>query len=424
MHRRIPLLFSLLIAATIGINTLQAYWVYTAYQEANTQFEQVVNEALVKATYQQRWPADRALLPAIKQSLQKGTPLPLQPVTEPLSKTLREISALYRQELRRHAIEADFVLDTVNTRLPTRGYGPRVDAPASLSLHTKPVELYHYPVYNSPWHVVAAFHPPAFYLLRRLGGMLGASLLLLALTGSCFGLMRRVIRQQQQLAALKNDFIHNITHELTTPLATASAAVEALQHFGALEDPQRAQAYLALARTDLQRLADLLSQVLQLAVEGRQALALQPEWVEPAALLRALVTRYEVASPKPVHFEVDIVPGPALRLDVLHLTGVLTNLVDNALKYSYEQVHITLRSRQDATGWSLTVQDDGIGIDSDYQDAIFEQFFRVPTGNLHPVKGFGLGLYYVRQIIEHHGGWVHVQSEPARGTTFSLWLPA
>jgi two-component system phosphate regulon sensor histidine kinase PhoR len=424
MQRRIPFLFGLLIAAIIGLNTLQAYWVYTSYEEANTQFEQLVNEALEKATYEQREPAIRALYSVMGQSLKKGTRLPQQPVTEPLDKTLREIGVLYRQELRRHAIEAEFVLDTANMWLPTHGYGPRVDAPANLSLHTKFVELYHYPLYNSPWHVVAAFHPPAFYLLRRVGGMVLASGLLLALTGSCFGLMRRVIRQQQLLAELKDDFIHNITHELTTPLATASAAVEALQHFGALEDPQKAQAYLALSRTELQRLADLISQVLQLAVEGRQALALQPEWVEPAALLRTLVARYEVTSPKPVQFEVDIVPGPALHLDVLHLTGVLTNLVDNALKYSYEQVHITLRSRQDATGWSLTVQDDGIGIDPDYQTAIFDQFFRVPTGNLHPVKGFGLGLYYVRQIIERHGGWVHVQSEPAQGTTFSLWLPA
>jgi two-component system phosphate regulon sensor histidine kinase PhoR len=424
MQWRIPLLFGLLLAAIIGINALQAYWVYSTYEGATTQFEQLVNEVLVKATMKQNLPAYMALMPARKRAHEQGHYMPPQSPTEPLGKTLREVRTFYQRELRRHAIEAYFVLDTVNMWLPTRGYGPRIDVPTILSLHTQPVELHPYPAFNSPWYVVAAFHPPSFYLLRRLGGVLFASVLLLALTGSCFGLMRRVIRQQQQLADLKDDFIHNITHELTTPLATASAAVEALQHFGALDDPEKAQTYLALSRTELQRLADLIGKVLQLAVEERQALELQPEWVAPAELLRALVARYEVASPKPVHFEVDIVPGPALHLDVLHLTGVLTNLVDNALKYSHDQVHITLRSRQDATGWLLTVQDDGIGIDPDYQAAIFDQFFRVPTGNLHPVKGFGLGLYYVRQIVERHGGWVRVHSEPAQGSTFSLWLPA
>jgi two-component system phosphate regulon sensor histidine kinase PhoR len=112
-----------------------------------------------------------------------------------------------------------------------------------------------------------------------------------------------------------------------------------------------------------------------------------------------------------------------VQADRLHLDGVINNLIDNAIKYSKEQVTIALRSRRTAGSWQLTVQDDGVGIASSYQAAVFGRFFRVPTGNLHPVKGFGLGLYYVRQVVERHGGRISVRSEPGRGSAFTLWLP-
>jgi two-component system phosphate regulon sensor histidine kinase PhoR len=112
-----------------------------------------------------------------------------------------------------------------------------------------------------------------------------------------------------------------------------------------------------------------------------------------------------------------------VQADRLHLDGVINNLIDNAIKYSKEQVTIALRGRHTAGGWQLTVQDDGLGIASGYQAAVFDRFFRVPTGNLHPVKGFGLGLYYVRQVMERHGGRITVRSEPGRGSAFTLWLP-
>jgi signal transduction histidine kinase len=112
-----------------------------------------------------------------------------------------------------------------------------------------------------------------------------------------------------------------------------------------------------------------------------------------------------------------------VQADRLHLAGVINNLIDNAIKYSKARVTIGVRSRRAAGGWQLTVQDDGVGIASGYQAAVFDRFFRVPTGNLHPVKGFGLGLYYVRQVVERHGGRIGVRSEPGRGSTFTMWLP-
>ncbi len=244
----------------------------------------------------------------------------------------------------------------------------------------------------------------------------------LALTTACFWLMLSTILRQKKLSEVKNDFINNMTHELKMPLATVSAAVEALQNFGALHDAAKTQTYLAISRTELQRLSDLVEKVLHTAVDERQPLKLVPEAVQPAALVAEIVARHQLQAAKPVQFDVQVDAAP-VQLDRLHLGNVLNNLIDNAIKYSREAVTITIRGRQEATGCHLSVADNGPGIDPGYQDAIFDQFSRVPTGNLHNVKGFGLGLYYVRQVVERHGGRIAVRSGPGRGSEFALWIP-
>ncbi|RTQ48103.1 HAMP domain-containing histidine kinase [Hymenobacter gummosus] len=334
---------------------------------------------------------------------------------------LPQLTAAYQAELRLRKVSPAAVLDTLTVPAGPAATAPVAGkpAPAGYPVQTPPVPLN--PLRSL--YVQASLPAPTSSILRQMGGLLAGSVALLALTTGCFGLMLNTILRQKKLADVKNDFINNMTHELKTPLATVSAAVEALQHFGALNDPQKTQTYLSISRGELQRLSDLVEKVLHMAVEERQELRLNPEPVRPAALVQELVQRHQLKAPKPVHFRVDIDATDAVPLDPLHMAGVINNLIDNAIKYSREQVTISLRGRRDETGWRLTVQDDGIGIPRSYQDAVFDRFFRVPTGNLHPVKGFGLGLYYVRQVVERHGGRIAVRSEPNRGSEFSLWLP-
>jgi two-component system phosphate regulon sensor histidine kinase PhoR len=330
--------------------------------------------------------------------------------------SLPQLAAAYHAELRQREADAPFVLDTLRPKA-----GQAVSARPTnpdYSLRTPFTVLN--PITNL--RVQAGFRPPTFFVLRRMSGLLAGSVGLLALTSACFWLMLSTILRQKKLSDVKNDFINNMTHELKTPLATVSAAVEALQNFGALHDPAKTQAYLAISRTELQRLSDLVEKVLNIAVDERQPMELVPEAVQPAALVAEIVARHQLQAAKPVQFDVQVDAAP-VQLDRLHLGNVLNNLIDNAIKYSREAVTITIRGRQGPSGWLLSVADNGPGIAPNYQEAIFDQFFRVPTGNLHNVKGFGLGLYYARQVVERHGGRIAVRSGPGRGSEFSLWIP-
>ncbi|WP_338869628.1 ATP-binding protein [Spirosoma sp. SC4-14] len=340
---------------------------------------------------------------------------------------LPKLKKLYQAELKQRGIDADFQLDTITIQpkqAQNNVFIVRTDsrniksASAISSIHTAPVPVN--PVKNL--FVQASFTAPGFYLLSRMGWLLGASLLLLVLTTGCFLFMLSTIMRQKKLSEVKNDFINNMTHELKTPIATVTAAVEALQNFGALNDPQRTQTYLAISQTNLQRLSDLVEKVLNLAVEEKHELILHPEPVDLYELANDLITNHRLRALKPVSFETNIPADAIVTVDRVHFGNALNNLIDNAIKYSREQVTIRLAFHRHSSDWSVSVADNGIGIQKSYQTAIFDRFFRVPTGNLHPVKGFGLGLAYVRQVVERHGGSIAVQSDPERGSEFTMFF--
>ncbi|GAB2476732.1 hypothetical protein GCM10011375_21110 [Hymenobacter qilianensis] len=469
-------------ACILGINGFQAYWLYNTYQLTGQQFDRTTREALLAVVQRQLLGGARQLVQGEQKGVSRRVMLQefnsdaggqierivVSPQSAPpdtgrrvlrsdrliittrqpsgqrraaadtaartISRiimndwigsrhvNLPQLLAAYQAELRLRDVQTAVKLDTLTVPVAEPMLAanvPNKPAPAGYPVQTPPIPLN--PIRSV--FVQASFPTPTPYILRQMGGLLAGSVALLGLTTGCFALMLSTILRQKKLSEVKNDFINNMTHELKTPLATVSAAVEAMQNFGALNDPQKAQTYLSISQKELQRLSDLVEKVLNSAVEERQQLTINPEPVRPAELVQELVARHQLQASKPVRFEVDIEPSESLSLDRLHVAGVINNLIDNAIKYSREQVTIAIKGRRDETGWRLTVQDDGIGIPRSYQAAVFDRFFRVPTGNLHPVKGFGLGLYYVRQVVERHGGHIDVRSEPNRGSEFSMWLP-
>ncbi|MEI3529366.1 MAG: ATP-binding protein [Alistipes sp.] len=265
---------------------------------------------------------------------------------------------------------------------------------------------------------------PDRQLLRDMAGVILSSLLMLAAVAGALIYLLRTLFRQKTLEEMRLDLTHNITHELKTPIAVANAANDALLDFGVADDPARRERYLTVIREQLAALGAMVQRILTMSVEEREEFTLRRERFALGALLDETAAKFRMKARGRAEITVRVEPADlAVTADRFHLGHVLDNLVDNALKYSVERVSVLLTARRTAKGVELRVADNGIGMDRTAQAHIFEKFYRVPTGDRHDVKGFGLGLYYVRLIVTRHGGTVSVESAPGRGSTFTLILP-
>ena len=269
------------------------------------------------------------------------------------------------------------------------------------------------------------------YVLRResvvplvLQEMWPVWLLFVLLLGAGIGLIR-LLMLRRQLEATARDFTHNITHELKTPIAVALAAHEALADFGGDLDPVRRRHLLATSCRQLQRLAAMVEQLLAVSRPAFAPAGLHLTVVDLLPLLHRLQDEHELKATKPVSIFVQVVPEDlTVRADADHLTHVLSNLIDNAVKYSPEQAEVDLLVERDKARRRIvfSVTDRGIGIPARYRERVFRKFFRVPQGDRHEVRGYGLGLFYVRSLVELHGGRIGIVPT-ASGTTVRFWLP-
>jgi signal transduction histidine kinase len=265
------------------------------------------------------------------------------------------------------------------------------------------------------------------YLLIRILPEFLFSLFLFSVIALAFLLIYKNLKKQHQLTVLKNDLISNITHELKTPITTVGVAIEALSNFDVLASPQRTQEYLAISKQELNRLSLLVDRVLKMSLFEQGATDFSFERVDFKKLIEEVLIAMKLLferSRAKVHFEVSCEDTTVFG-DPAHLSSVVYNLIDNALKYARTGVDPVIRIRLSQQGENLLfeVADNGIGIPPAYMDKVFEKFFRVPLGDLHKVKGYGLGLSYVASVIEKHRGRIMVKSDLETGTCFSIELP-
>ncbi|MBP6573372.1 MAG: HAMP domain-containing histidine kinase [Flavobacteriales bacterium] len=234
-----------------------------------------------------------------------------------------------------------------------------------------------------------------------------------------------VILKQKKLSEMKNDFIGNMTHELKTPISTIALSSEVISDPDIVNEPDRLREYARIIRSENERLRTQVERVLQLATLDKDQLDLKREPVDMHQVARDVVEHFKLPlQERNVRLDVELNATNATVLgDRVHLNNALANLLDNALKYGPDDSSISLRTRSKGGELLVTVQDHGIGIRKEDLKHIFERFYRVHTGNVHTVKGFGLGLHYVQQISHAHGGGVNVSSEIGKGSTFTLSLP-
>ncbi len=270
--------------------------------------------------------------------------------------------------------------------------------------------------------VLSDFRP---LLFKAIAPQILFSLFLTLLTTAAFVIMYRSIRTQQRLMELKNDFISNITHELKTPVTTVGVALEAIKNFKGLNNPELTNEYLDIAQNELNRLNILTDKILKTAIFENKGVEFNPEPVDMEKLVEQVLSSMKLVFEKQgahVHVEKEgqdfqLMGGP------VHLTSVIYNLLDNAMKYSPVDPKIYIKLKTEGNKVILTIKDHGIGIAPEYRKRVFEKFFRVPTGDVHNIKGYGLGLSYVESVVKSHKGTIEVESEPGKGSSFIITLP-
>lgn len=263
------------------------------------------------------------------------------------------------------------------------------------------------------------------YILQQIWLPVLSSLLFIGVIIFCFFYAIQVIIRQKKLSEIKNDFINNMTHEFKTPIATVSLAVEALQDPDLLSQENFRNRYLSIIKEENKRLGTQVEKVLQAATLDKKDFKLKIETINVCDILENAKNNFELQVQKKegkIILEMDL-KEPYLEADPFHLSHIINNLLDNAVKYSKESLQISIKAWDTADKTMISVKDNGIGMSKESVKKIFDKFYRVPTGNIHDVKGFGLGLAYVSTMVEAHHGEISVQSESGKGSTFTLKLP-
>ena len=326
--------------------------------------------------------------------------------------------SLLCDELRRVGLNVPYRLmqlcqdDTLNIH-STAGYLPSPDAN---------VYEYAYDLHGTFLYRLT-MEPIHGLVLRQMAGILATSAVILLVLGFSFWYLIRILLRQRSLEEMKDDFTNNITHELKTPIAVAYAANDALLNFGADADEAKRTRYLRICQEQLKRLGGLVEQILSLSMERRKTFRLQRTTFSIAEVIAPLVEEHKLKADKPVRISTHITP-PDLEVnaDHTHFANIVSNLLDNAIKYSVGKAEVDIDAHKEGETFVLSVRDKGIGIAKDKLPRVFDKFYRVPTGNLHDVKGYGLGLYYVKTMVDRHEGTVEVESEPGKGSTFIIKL--
>ena len=275
------------------------------------------------------------------------------------------------------------------------------------------------------YYLVLAFHSSDLWMLTNQHFDLVTSLLLIAILMALFWICLRIIFKLNTLDEMKTSFINNMTHELKTPLATISLTNEMLRDESVQLDNDTRRRFLAVVRDETHRMQVLIETILQNSKMSSKNYSIHPVSLDVHDLIHEVAASFSLQiESRGGTLDVQLCDDNAVvEGDKLHLTNMIYNLVDNAMKYSQGAPHVVVATRREGHQLSISVTDNGIGIAPEDQKHIFEKFYRVSTGNVHNVKGFGIGLNYVSQVVALHHGTIRVESQPGQGSTFTVTLP-
>jgi len=280
-------------------------------------------------------------------------------------------------------------------------------------------------MFSSPDYLLLYFPKISRFILFQMWGMLAVSLALVLVIIAAFIYSITTIIRQKKISEMKNDFINNMTHEFKTPISTVSLACQALTDNDVQKSDELYRNYINIISDENKRLGVMAEKILQTAILEKGKLNARMESLNINEIIAEVI--------KNIGIQIEIRDGVietrldaeqyVINADRIHISNVIYNLLDNANKYTRRKPHILVSTENTPGGILILVQDNGIGIPKTYQKKVFDKLFRVPTGDIHNVKGFGLGLSYVKFVVEKHMGTITVESEPNKGSTFRIFLP-
>jgi len=423
MNRKI-IIFTIIVMtiALIGLMGIQIYWIKNASAVKEASFQRTVTEVLAKVVNK-------------IEKLEKRKASETNPY-EGMLNFNRHL--LYERFISEPQLDSLILLELnirgIDTRFEFGIYNPERDLfllekdpglRKSLIEKGSAARLFVSDIYTSPEYLLLYFPHEKQFLLTELCGMLLISIILIIVIVYSFTYTITTIFHQKKLSEMKNDFINNMTHEFKTPISTISLACEALSDRDIVRSPEFTENYINIILEENKRLATMAEKILQTAVIEKGQLKMKRERIDLHEVITDVI--------KNIRIQVEIKDGvirkqckaanPVLIGDKVHLTNLVYNLLDNANKYSPRKPVITVRTENISNGILLIIEDHGIGISKEEQKKIFDKLYRVPTGNIQDVRGFGLGLSYVKAIVEEHYGRISLESEINKGTTFKVFLP-
>lgn len=415
---RIIILFA--VVSLIGMIATQIFWVKNAYNLEEKQFNDRVHIALTNVT--------RELL-----SINKDESDLINPVkqissnyyTAVINDTVHPflLETLLKKHFTNRNLTIDFeyvIYDCFTDSIVFGNYISVEDADKDeLQVASSNIK------WDKDGHYFGVYFPTKnAYILNKMGIWVFSSSIILIII-IFFSYTINIILKQKRLSEMKNDFINNITHEFKTPISTISLSAEVLLKPDISQQPDRLKSYAKIIQDENNRLKNQVDKVLQLATIERDVLKLENEPIDLHELIKNSIKSFElIVSQQGGTIETQLkAPNAIFHGDKVHISNILYNLIDNAVKYSPENPKIVIATSPYKDGIEISVRDNGVGISDEAQKHIFEKFYREPTGNVHNIKGFGLGLNYVKTIVEFYNGTIRLVSKKGEGSTFIIKLP-
>ena len=402
----------------VGITITQLYWVRRAFDLKESEFVRTVNAALFTVA-NQIFEINNTPSPAMNPVRQVSTNYFIVMVNGEVDASLLEF--LLRSEFEKRNIKVDFeygVYDCTSEKMRYGDYVPLQTAKEKITSKKLPT-WNHYAYYFG-----VQFPNREGNLINQMGIWSFSSFVLLVVI-VFFAYTLFVILKQKRLSEIQKDFINNMTHEFKTPISTIAVSTEVLKDPNIIHQPERLLNYTTIIEKENTRLKQQVERVLQMARLDKEDIGLKKELVDVHHIIQEAI-RNSAAALHEKHGAISCdlkATRHSVEADKLHLTNVLYNLIDNAIKYCKVSPQIHISTSDVHKNLLIEIEDNGIGISPDNQKRVFQKFYRVPTGNVHDVKGFGIGLNYVKSIIETHKGYVRLESELGRGSTFKICLP-